>query len=79
VSVVKCFVPNQKISKDVTKLFEDLGGMMKKFQGLTVEYERLTNDLPVITQIAKESSAISIVGNYEAIYLETFYEFTPLF
>jgi len=79
VSVVKCFVPNQKISKDVTKLFEDLGGMVKKFQGLTVEYERLTNDLPVIKQIAKESSAISIVGNYEAIYLETFYEFTPLF
>ena len=77
--VIKWLVPNHKISKETNKFFEDLGKVAKQSQGINVQYERLNNDLPAIEQISKNSAAISLVSNYEAMYLESFYEFTPLF
>ncbi|MDO9548278.1 MAG: PAS domain-containing protein [Candidatus Marinimicrobia bacterium] len=77
--MIKWLVPNQKISKETNKFFEDLGKLVKQSQGIDVEYERLNNDLPAIEQISKNSAAITLVSNYEAMYLESFYEFTPLF
>jgi len=77
--VIKWLLPNQKISKDTNRFFEDLGKVVKQSQGIDIEYERMNNDLPAIEQIAKCTSAITLVSNYEAMYLESFYEFTPLF
>lgn len=76
---VKWLIPGQKISKDTVKFLEEIGDFIEQSQGVNVEYERLTNDKPVIAQIAKRSDVISLVSNYEAMYLESFYEFVPLF
>jgi len=77
--VIKWLVPNQKISKETSKFFEDLGKIVRQSQGINIKYERLNNDLPAVEQISQNSAAITFVSNYEAMYLESFYEFTPLF
>ncbi len=77
--MIKWLLPNQKISKETINIFEDLGKFFKKSQGVSVKYEHLNNQSPAVEQIAKAADAISLVSNYEAIYLESFYEFTPLF
>lgn len=77
--MIKWLLPNQKISKETINIFEDLGEFFKKSQGVSVKYEHLNNQSPAVEQIAKAADAISLVSNYEAIYLESFYEFTPLF
>jgi len=77
--VIKWLLPNQKITKEAINILEDLGKFFKKSQGVSVKYEHLNNQYPAVEQIAKAVDAISLVSNYEAIYLESFYEFTPLF
>lgn len=76
---LKWLIPGQKISKDTVKFLEEIGKIIEQSQGVNVEYERLKNDKPVIAQIAKRTDVISLVSNYEAMYLESFYEFVPLF
>jgi ABC-type phosphate/phosphonate transport system substrate-binding protein len=77
--MIKWLLPNQKITKEAINIVEDLGKFFKKSQGVSVKYEHLNNQYPAVEQIAKAADAISLVSNYEAIYLESFYEFTPLF
>ncbi len=77
--VIKWLLPNQKISKETDRFFKDLGKVVGQSQGIDVKYERLNNDLPAIEQISKNTSVITLVSNYEAMYLESFFEFTPLF
>lgn len=76
---VKWLIPGQKISKDTVKFLEEIGKIIEQSQDVNVAYERLKNDKPVIAQIAKRADVISLVSNYEAMYLESFYEFVPLF
>ena len=68
--MIKWLLPNHKISKETVNFFKDLGEFFKKSQGVNVKYERLDNQSPSIEQIAKASNAISLVSNYEAIYIE---------
>ncbi|MCK4641303.1 MAG: PAS domain-containing protein [Candidatus Marinimicrobia bacterium] len=77
--MIKWLLPNHKISKETINFFDDLCKFFKKSQGISVKYEHLNNQSPAVEQIAKAADAISLVSNYEAIYLESFYEFTPLF
>lgn len=77
--MIKWLLPNQNILKENINLFDDLEKFLKKSQGLSVKYEHLNNQSPAVEQIAKAAEVISLVSNYEAIYLESFYEFTPLF
>ncbi len=77
--MIKWLLPNHKISKETINIFDDLCKFFKKSQGISVKYEYLDNQSPAVEQIVKTADAISLVSNYEAIYLESFYEFTPLF
>ncbi len=77
--VIKWLLPNQKVSKDTYNLLEDLGKYVTQSPKMPVKYEYLSDDSSALEQISKNTSAISLVSNYEAIYLETFYEYTPLF
>jgi PAS domain-containing protein len=77
--MIKWLLPNHKISKETINFFDDLCKFFKKSQGISVKYEYLDNQSSSVEQIVKTADAISLVSNYEAIYLESFYEFTPLF
>ncbi|HCK98569.1 MAG TPA: hypothetical protein DHW42_00485, partial [Candidatus Marinimicrobia bacterium] len=77
--LINRLLPNQNVSKEVSNFFEDIGKFFKQFQGVDVNYEKLNYEPQATEQIGKTAGAISLVTNYEAIYLESFYEFTPLF
>lgn len=76
---VKWLIPEQRISKETVKLIEEIGSIIGQSQGVNIVFERLHNNRPAVEQISKRSNVISLVSHYEAMYLETFYEFLPLF
>ncbi len=75
----KWFLPSEKISRQVNPFFKDFGQIFGKVPGIQLEFEQFNDTTPPINQIAATSNAISIVTNYEAMYLESFYDFYSLF
>jgi len=63
----------------MSPFFKDLGQVFEKVPGFQIEYEQFDDSTSPLSQIAATSNAISIVTNYEAMYLESFYDFYPLF
>ena len=59
--------------------FKDFSEVFSKSLGYQVNSETYNNTEPFIKQIAESSNSIALVSNYEATYLESFYEFHPFF
>jgi len=76
---IKWLLPNRPISNEMLELLEEIGEIVTRTLGIKIKYDRLDNPAQVVEQIAKETNALSLVSNCEAIYLESFYEFIPLF
>lgn len=76
---IKWLLPNRIISDEMLELLEEIGKIVVRISGVRVNFKRLDNNSQVVEQIAKETNVLSLVSNCEAIYLESFYEFVPLF
>jgi PAS domain S-box-containing protein len=76
---IKWLLPNRPISDEMLELLEEIGEIVTRTSGIKIKYNRLDGTTQVVEQIAKETNALSLVSNCEAIYLESFYEFVPLF
>jgi len=76
---IKWLLPNRPISDEMLELLEEIGKIVTRTSGIKIKYNRLDSSTQVVEQIAKETNTLSLVSNCEAIYLESFYEFVPLF
>jgi len=76
---IKWLLPNRPISDEMLELLEEIGKIVTRTSGVKIKYNSLDSSVQVVEQIAKETNALSLVSNCEAIYLESFYEFVPLF
>ncbi len=76
---LKWYIPFQKVSKNLNTFLKDFSEVFSKSLGYQVHSEAYNNTEPLIKQIAKSPNAIALVSNYEATYLESFYEFHPFF
>jgi len=76
---IKWFLPSEKVSSQVSPFFKEMGQVFEKIPDFQIEYEQFDDATSPLSQISATSNAVSVVTNYEAMYLESFYDFYPLF
>lgn len=72
-------VPHKYVSKEMVRFFTELGKFIQKRQKYEVRFQDLDPDDNLLKKIATSVRLMTLVTNYESIYLESFYEFVPLF
>jgi PAS domain S-box-containing protein len=77
--LIKWLLPKRPISAEILELLEDFGKIITRVSDAKINYQKLNSNTRIIEQITQETNALSLVSNCEAIYLESFYEFVPLF
>lgn len=77
--VIKWFLPNPKMSQPMNLFLDGFSNVLQKLPNYHVDFMHFNALVSPLTQITSSPNAISIVSNYEALYLESFYEFYPLF
>jgi len=79
VETAKWFLPKQKLSDKAVDLFDNIRGMFKTLLDMKIEFEYFKDNGSVQEQVAGHKNSVMFVSVYEAIYLNAFYDFMPLF
>lgn len=73
------FLPKQKLSDKAVDLFEEVRSMFKDLLDMNIDFEYFKDGISTKEQVTGTKNAIMFVSLYEAICLEVFDKFVPLF
>lgn len=75
----KWFLPRQKLTDRTANLFDGVKDMFKDLLNMRVEFEYFTDGCSIQEQLTAVKNALTFIPLYEAIYLEIYEKYIPLF